>query len=356
METKRQLSLAAGAIVGLGALLNGAGCSQVDQSRLGSTGLFQNQLNSTRMARTLTREIDVAEKVMRVGTFDDGSIRYCKVQDAAQELKNLGMPSNRNFTELYEGVPVQIVWDDPNTPQSPDYAEPVQVIAQDGTIGSTRVGSFDATVTRKDLEEAVNTRAKENGIAYRASVLRTDHPMAEVSDTFLGNVICVGQAGGKIVSERLPLPQYGDLHRVVKETGFADNAPYVMVSVEVKNNPEITRLVAVAPTADLLLNRYSMDLGHDDTAYAAAGTNDAEDFITTLDTVGRMVNAVNGDAAAIRQAEEHSHYFGNRDLYLPQRPSSLDKAVDKSGKVSALIGNTNAIKAGLEAGCTTGAK
>jgi len=168
--------------------------------------------------------------------------------------------------------------------------------------------------------------------------------MAEVADMCLGTVEYVGQFNGEIISGVLLLPDFSDLHRIVKTTGIADNAPYVMVNMEVEGNPKITRLISVAPTEDVFFNKCSVNLAHDDTVYAIAGNNDVNDFIMMLDTTGRVFNSFNGNAAEIRQADEHGHYFRHRGLYLPQEASGLDKAVDKTGKVGALLGNVQTIK------------
>lgn len=328
--------------VAAGGLALLAGCASVDRTNFGSTGVFQNQTNSTRMARSLTRAYDVAEKVMEDGAFTEGTIRYCKVEDVPEELEALGV-NGRAFTELYEGQTIQIGWDDPSTPKTPDYLEPPQRISGDGTAGS-RVGNVKATENRADVEAELNRRAQEQGIEERAVVYNVNLPMAEVADAFLGTVEYVGQYGGEVISGTLPLPQFGDLHRIVKTTGVADNAPYIMVNMEVRGNPEVTRLISVAPTEDVFFNKYTVDLAHDDTVYAVAGGNDTNDFITMLDTTGRIFNSVNGTAAEIRQADEHRHYFRHRGLYLPSEQSGLDKAVEKTGQVGALIGNVQGIQ------------
>jgi len=133
MTTKaRQLrNLAAGAIVGLASLL--PGCASADRTNVGSTGVFQNQTNSTRLARSLTRAYDIAERVMTKGAFTEGTVRYCKVKDVADEMETLGV-DGRTFTELYEGQTVQIGWDNPSTPQTPDFLEPPQRISGEAPL------------------------------------------------------------------------------------------------------------------------------------------------------------------------------------------------------------------------------
>lgn len=326
--------LAVSTVTGLLSLLPLGGCANA-----GSTGVFQNQLNSTRTNRVLTQETKTAEKVMKDGRYEQGKILYIKMEDAPEVLKeefntDIG---NRTYRWFYEGEAVKIAYIDPKTNAR---VEDVQVISGDCTIDTLDFGSFEACITREKLDEAITSKAKEKGIGSVA-VTRIDHPMAETNEHYFGKAFFAGQVNGSVISGHAGLPLKA--HRIVQDTGIADNAQYIMVNMPICNG-KYDRVVAIASAQDVFLNKVTMCLGHDDCVVAVGGTSDWHDLRTTLGEIGGVLNDAQGISDALRRQDGDLHYFNRRNLYLPSDQGKLEKAVEKTGQVNDLLGNAKAIQ------------
>lgn len=354
-KTERTLGLVAGAAVGLASLIGTSGCSEFNPAYRPA------EISSTHKQRNL---YDFGQKIERLyesgvpWTLDDVTdTLYVRAEKFTQALTTFDIQNNGTYNELFEGARIQISFTDPRSGK--DVSE-VQIVANDGTIDSQYLGSFNAFTTRSKLDDKITAVAREkfHDPTLEVAVQQVPYPMAERSEVFLGfgAVNSANNPASIIPLTAQPLSaQYAVIAGPMADTKWVACIKLIGNCKTIQNTEDprfVRRVIAYGPTGNFASGMYDdINFGNKDLV-VGLGNRPLDNFQAAVGEIGETVDGITHLTGGYVAGRGDIDFIMHENVYLDSKQvpheDGLQKAVRKTGEAKSLIDNANGIKAGLK--------
>jgi|SRR3989344_1568454 len=354
MKQNRTRNRITATMVGLAGLLVGAGCSEFHPA------FRPNQISSTHKQRGLFdfgKKIEMLYEGGEKWTIDDSAdTLYVRADAFSEALEQFKVENNGSYNELFEGARLQIAFDDPKSGK--EIVE-TQIVANDGTIDSKYLGSFNAFTTRTKLDEAITKRAREkfNDSTIEVAVQHITYPMAERSEVFLG-FGAVNSSNGPL--SIIPLATQPMTAQFAAMAGPTYDTKYIAHIKPITNAPSvsaedpifISRVIAYGPTGNFVSGMYAdLNFGHKDYVLGL-GNRPLDNFNATVGTAGDTIEGILRVTGGYVIGRGNVDLIMNENVYLPSKTAEgknnvedfTDRVNQAKGAVDAVKGLENSVK------------